>query len=269
MKKQLFFGLISLSILFFSESVWTQNNLLWQHYSVLNPAATGINHQFELSTTGYLAGPRAWGSIMNADLRIKKMHGAIGVSNQNMTIRDFVTANTSRFNYSYHHQFNENSIWGIGVGLGTQNIQFHKTTLYPEGNIAYTGTIGAHYKWKQLQIGIANTLMTDPGFGKVQLSSLAIADFTWEINSAWKLNFSVMENLNNHRFNIGVRATVHDKLWFGINRENNSFGTQLGYNFSKNFSVGNAITIQNNNSNLFQNSRISNAMNLKFTIPNK
>lgn len=267
MKKQLFFGLISLSILLFNESVWTQNNLLWQHYSVLNPAATGINHQFELSTTGYLAGPTAWGSIMNADLRIKKMHGAIGVSNHSFNLPNNFSSNSSRVNYSYHLRFNENSTLGIGTGIGVITNYFKYDTYQPNGIRAYTGTFGAHYKWKHLQVGITNTVMTDPGFSRIHLSTVAYADYTWEINSAWKLNFSVMENLDNHRFNLGVRATVHDKLWFGINRENNSFGTQIGYNFSKNFSVGHAITIQN--SYLLQNSRISNALNLKFTIPSK
>jgi len=269
MKKCVVLCCITFLIAVSSETAWSQNNFLWQHYSLLNPAATGINHQFDVSATGFITGPSTWGTMMNADLRIKKLHGAIGISNHSFNLPNNFSSNSSRFNYSYHLRFNENSTLGIGTGIGVITNYFKYNTYQPNGIRAYTGTFGAHYKWKNLQVGIANTIMTDPGFSRIHLSTLAYADYTWEINSAWKLNFSVIENLDNHQFNLGVRATVYDKFWFGINRENNRFGTQIGYNFTKNFSVGHAFTIENINSNQLQNSRISNSLNLRFTIPSK
>jgi Type IX secretion system membrane protein PorP/SprF len=269
MKKQRILICLSLGTIISSPQVWSQNNFLSQNYSLLNPAATGINNAFEISTTGFLTGRTVLGTELNAGLRIKKMHGAIGIINKSLTLPNFYAANSSRLNYSFHHQLSENSLLGIGAGIGVAVNYFENNSFYPNGIVAYTGTFGAHYKWKNLQVGIANTFMTNPDFNRVQLSSIAYADYTWEINPIWKLNFSIIENLNNHQFNLGVRATVHDKFWFGINRENNLFGSQIGYHFTKQFSVGYALNVNYSSNELLQSSRITNTLNLKFTIPNK
>jgi len=85
-----------------------------------NPAATGLDDEIGICSTTAIHRRGIVSEQFSADLKSKKLHGAVGFGYSTMIHGYYYRASNPYVNYAFHARTGENSLLSIGTGLSYQ-----------------------------------------------------------------------------------------------------------------------------------------------------
>lgn len=251
MKSIQLFTILSLC---FSSQAFSQETLFWSQYAAGNPAATGINSDLDVSSITSYYGNKLAMERFNADARIKKLHGAVGVGYRYLSNQRFGTyqMNNPYLNYSFHIKTGENSMLAFGAGVNwIDNRSTYpgvSTTLHSQ-ETSYS--LGTHFQYKRLKVGMAlSTFEGDYNKTGVEISDI-YADYTFKFGDNWQLHTAA--HLGNFRTSnygntILARAIYKNKYWIGTSyTDDREVGFMAGINLNDHWSIGYSMGVRFSN----------------------
>ena len=239
----------------FSPKIFGQNRFFWNQYGAGNPAATGTNSDLDISSITDYYGHSIFSERLNAEARIKKLHGAVGAGYRlfaNNNFNDYLVSNPY-LNYSFHIKTGENSLLAFGANVDFSDTRRSHMNADQTGVITthYKETrygLGAHFQYKRLKAGVAISTYDDGPFSEsgVELSDLYI-DYTFKFGENWQLQTAA--HAGSYRvayFDRGntvmARAIYKNKYWFGASlAEESEVGLMAGINLNDRWNIGYSI----------------------------
>lgn len=269
--------LIILLSLCFNFRAHAQGGLFWNQYSAGNPAATGVSAAIDISSITSYAGNSVLHERLNADVRIKKLHGALGVGYRYDQNKNYFQAHNPYLNYSFHWKTGENSLLAFGVGANLVNVRYNNGNdpVFADGYAFYSG--GVHYQFKGLKVGVAAEMYQYKLYDgskrmRFVLSDLYI-DYTHKFGENWAVNAAVHGgNSQNSGASIMARGIYKNKFWFGLQAgDGYGEGILLGVNLNDKWSLGYSISANKDLYNFTSNNyRITNqSLLVRFQLPGK
>lgn len=254
-----------------------QGGLFWNQYAAGNPAATGIGSALDISSITSYEGNALLQERLNADVRIKKLHGAIGAGYRYAQDRSYFQMSNPYVNYSFHWKTGENSLLAFGAGLDYSDYKYQdgNSTIYQDGYATYF--FGVHYQFKGLKVGVAAEMFQyESYYGSKRMQfdlSDAYIDYTHKFGENWAVNVALHGgNSRNYGASVMARAIYKDKFWFGIQAgEGNGEGILLGVNLNNKWSLGYSISAGTETYGIYSSRYhiTSQSLLLRFQLPGK
>ena len=260
-------------LLVFSSHTFSQNEaeqtLFTNNYANLNPAMSGLIYKREANVlwrnqwTAVNGAPTTLWANYNQQLR--QVHGSVGL-NYYYDVIGHNKMHTAVVNYAYHVQFKKTTLsFGVSAGIKSLNKSGYipPTTIYDPAlptSSHYTTTFdaqaGVAIHTKKLNAGFSITQLNRPTF-RFKSSNFVYdiapiyhlhADYTFTLTPQWKITPAV--HVFSDRVKTGsttsVKATVREKLWFGLSSWNlinfggsfRTIGFMAGYDFKEKFRIG-------------------------------
>lgn len=171
----------------FSSEVYGQGGFFWTQYAAGNPAATGVNSNLEISSVTSLTGKSIIRERINAEVRIKKLHGAIGVGYRYAQNRTYYQSSNPYLNYSFHIKTGENSLLAFGASVEFAEYKYSNGSSSAQRFSEMGYGIGAHYQFKGLKVGIAAKMYNNHYGLRYGLSDVYV-DYTLKLGDNWAIN---------------------------------------------------------------------------------
>jgi type IX secretion system PorP/SprF family membrane protein len=255
-----------------------QHGTFSQHYSLYNPAATGLLNRQEanLTTTFQQYNKNTLTNYYaNYNARVAKIHGALGVSYYR---RQYNRASYDdlNLNYSYHIRLGENSTLAAGISVGRTSITAPSILSDPSKiykGYAFNVGFGLSYTYKNFHAGVSVQRINEPKlsaelpFGPRRLTRMYsfYVDHTWEVSDRFKLQTSVLLRTGTPGYgslNASLRGTFRNGLYVGISSTTyGGYGATVGYDFKNGFGIG--YTYEQRPTG---ESKITNGLTLRFRV---
>jgi type IX secretion system PorP/SprF family membrane protein len=247
-------------LLMFPVISFAQNTLFWNHYSVINPASTGLvaNHNAFATYSNVRPNVLFGGWTLNAgyDAKLKSLHGGLGI---NLYSEKFAWYgnNVANVNYSYHQKLGENNTLAIGVAAGMLNMNNDDfdTTIVARSETHFNLNLGTVFKGKRLEIGVSCTQLNQPAFGDSIKYNVDPTLFLYG-----QYNFRLSENLNliprlqyiNYlgfdELQVNATLLVKKQYWVGMGYfHRNTFSVMAGVDLFEKFRLGYSLELPTHN----------------------
>lgn len=246
-------------LLFFHESKAQQQPLqtmFWNHYSVYNPGATGVNNTYYAASSSRLQwaklNRRPITQMLLFDYKIAKIKSGIGV-NYTYDQLGYQASNNFNLNYAYHLHLNKDKILSAGVSFGYEKIAVDYTALNAltlnDPNITVSqnfslfnlGT-GLLYQSPHLLIGLSAAQINqyrDSNFKNVRHLYFCSVG-TFNLNAKFQLKPAIYFRHTDvaSLLEANIRTVYLKKYWFGSSfRVNNSLSFMAGIDIKEKYRI--------------------------------
>lgn len=252
-------------------TAYTQTDFFWNQQSLYNPAATGLDDKISIRSTTTIHREGIVSEQFSADLKSKKLHGAVGLGYSAMIPGDYYGASNSYVNYAFHARTGENSLLSIGTGLS-----YHKRSMISSSQTVYRSeglawSLGAHFRYKNFNAGVSTSLLTNDGIHYHVGIETLYADYTFKLKNDWSLKVAGIATgspnaLYGYRNALTVSAR-HKDFSFGASRFSNGFGGFVEWNATEKLALGYSINFAHPTYTSPRYELFGQALHVKFRIP--
>ncbi len=236
--------------------------LFWNNYSLFNPANTGLDYSQYVAVNNKYEGLRRYAPsknmAVNADIKLKDLHGAVGIGYLGADNGGWSKINRAYFTYTYHHQLREGKILSAGASVSYDHHKYTFDQSRPEYSYikGYPNlNVGVCYKSESLKIGLSSTHLRQPiisnylrlGLRQYYLLgsySVDLADWLkWEPSLLFMAyrskDLSRLITYDHVSYDFNNRLTFEDFLWIGGTiRAMSEVGLQIGVSVKQKFNIG-------------------------------
>lgn len=249
--RSLIVGLLMLPLISFA-----QNSMFWNHYSVTNPAATGlVSNHYGFATYSFFKHPgpiSGYNLYAGYDAKLASLHGGLGLNVSSSKFAWFGN-NSANLNYSLHQKIGEKYIWAFGIGAGMLNIynEDFDTIYSARSETQFNLNLGTVFKGKNSEVGFSITQLNRPSFGD---SIKNPTDPTYFLYGQYKLKLSEkidfiprLQYINYTGYDelkLNVTLLMKKQYWFGIGYSHRTtFSLMAGVDLFEKFRLGYSIEV--------------------------
>lgn len=255
-----------LSLTFIHYSSYCQKlNMYWNDYSSFNPGSSGLFHNFQGVSTlilqEYFAGHTPYYFANSFNAKVDKLHGGIGL-NYYQSKFDFISQLGFKINYSFHFNFGNNNILGIGISPSLRHTLIDFVAIYPDDDIItdritktyddFGAELGLVFKTNKLVAGYSyKTLANKSQFENYNIST-AFLSYNFNISNliiirpGFYFEYNSYQGSSLKRLNSNLTFTYKDRFWiYGFHRDmfdyaddDKWFGIGLGYDIIGKYRLG-------------------------------
>ena len=245
-----------LGLLMFPLISFAQNSMFWNHYSVTNPAATGlVSDHYGFASYAYYRPTNlfsGWNLNAGYDAKLESLHGGLGLNVSSNKLAWFGN-NSANLNYSFHQKLGEKNILALGVAAGMLNRynDDYDTILTARSDTQFNLNLGTVFKGKNLELGVSCTQLNQPTFGdSLKMKMLATFILYGQYNFRLSENLDLIPRLQYlkqdgfDQLKLNATLLLKKQYWCGIGYfYNDAVSFMAGVDLSEKFRLGYSLEI--------------------------